>query len=159
MLTQLNVDNKEEVRVFNNLLKQQISHHNNIGRGLFEHAYDEEAIKSCGKRLIEDKNRGDISILMYQEVNELIGMCVYHIINNWVEGKSIAFIDELVIDKEYRDSGAGTQLFKEFENILKEENIDGIQLNCYTSNKEAIRFYEDKMNMTATSIVYDKKLL
>ena len=95
---------------------------------------------------------------MYQEVNELIGMCVYHIINNWVEGKSIAFIDELVIDKEYRDSGAGTQLFKEFENILKEENIDGIQLNCYTSNKEAIRFYEDKINMTATSIVYDKKL-
>lgn len=54
----------------------------------------------------------------------------------------VYFIEDIVVDKEYRKQGIGKELYLFLENRAREEDVDGIELNVWAFNEEALKFYE-----------------
>lgn len=55
---------------------------------------------------------------------------------------SYIFIDNLCVNKNYRNIGVGTLLFTSIKNFCLLKELDSIQLNVWDFNKIAINFYE-----------------
>lgn len=70
--------------------------------------------------------------------------------------KKSFLISTLGIKKEFQNKGIGTELIKEAKKLAKENNCDNINLNVWSFNEHAIRFYkhngfkEKKINMEIT---------
>lgn len=56
--------------------------------------------------------------------------------------RCIYFIEDIVVDEAYRRYGIGKQLYLFLENRAREEDVDGIELNVWAFNEEALKFYE-----------------
>lgn len=54
----------------------------------------------------------------------------------------VYFIEDIVVDKEYRKQGIGKELYLFLENRAREEDVDGIELNVWAFNEAALKFYE-----------------
>ena len=52
------------------------------------------------------------------------------------------FIEDIVVDKNYRRKGIGKKLYCFLKDKANEENIDAIELNVWAFNESAIKFYE-----------------
>lgn len=69
----------------------------------------------------------------------------------------ILFIEDICVDKNYKRKGIGRLLFNKIIKIAKENNIDSIELNVWSFNSDAIKFYEN-MGMTPKNIKYEYKM-
>ncbi|MEG0873631.1 MAG: GNAT family N-acetyltransferase [Clostridia bacterium] len=67
------------------------------------------------------------------------------------------WIDELVIDTEYRNSGYGKILMNKLEDIAKEENCKNIELCCWEFNNNAKAIYEH-LEYKEQRIIYEKNI-
>lgn len=56
--------------------------------------------------------------------------------------KTTYFIEDIVVDKNYRRKGIGKKLYCFLRDKANEENIDAIELNVWAFNESAIKFYE-----------------
>lgn len=54
----------------------------------------------------------------------------------------IYFIEDIVVDNMYRRQGIGKELYLFLENRAREEEVDGIELNVWSFNEDALKFYE-----------------
>lgn len=61
------------------------------------------------------------------------------------------FIDDIVVDSNYRRKGIGKALYEHLLNIAKSEMVDSIELNVWAFNKSAIKFYES-LGMTVKNM-------
>ena len=52
------------------------------------------------------------------------------------------FIEDIVVDKNYRRKGIGKKLYYFLKEQASKENIDAIELNVWAFNESAIKFYE-----------------
>lgn len=52
------------------------------------------------------------------------------------------FIEDIVVDKNFRRKGIGKKLYYFLKEQAIKENIDAIELNVWAFNESAIRFYE-----------------
>lgn len=59
-----------------------------------------------------------------------------------VKTKNILFIDDLIVDKNYRNKGLGQLLLLNIFNYAKEINCQTIELKAYIENKNAHKLYE-----------------
>src|SRR5262245_27239071 len=59
----------------------------------------------------------------------------------WQEG-SLGHVDELVVDRQYRERGVGTQLLTELVDLARRKGCRRIELDSAFHRKEAHRFYE-----------------
>ena len=86
-------------------------------------------------------------ILIYKEENNIVGL-VIGLINNDAE-ETYEFkapkrgrITELIVSKNIRSNGIGTQLLNAMENYLKSIGCQDILLGVFAYNEKAIKFYE-----------------
>lgn len=110
------------------------------------------------EKIISDKNM--ISILA--EINEtIVGFCIITI-KNPVENKGlvsrrVAYMEDLVVDEDYRGNGIGKKLFVEAKKRAIEFNVDSLELMVWEFNKEAIKFYKNQ-NMKTRSRIMEIKM-
>lgn len=59
-----------------------------------------------------------------------------------LKSSSYLFIDNFIINKDYRNKGVGKILFTSIKNFCLLKKLDNIQLNVWNFNEGAIKFYK-----------------
>ena len=96
---------------------------------------------------MEEVNKYEGKILLYQEDNSITGLII-GIINNEeestyeFESPKRGRITELIVSHESRSKGVGTKLLKAMEEYLSSEGCKDILLGVFAYNKKAKDFYE-----------------
>jgi len=93
---------------------------------------------------LEDDGFGDHPwywFLVAESNNKIIGMSFYFIRYSTWSGKFL-YLEDFVIDKEYRQQGIGSLLFEATIQICKDENLNGMTWQVLDWNSPAIKFYE-----------------
>lgn len=67
------------------------------------------------------------------------------------------FIDDIVVDSNYRRKGIGKALYEHLLNMAKSDKVDSIELNVWAFNKSALKFYES-LGMTVKNMKLEKIL-
>jgi ribosomal protein S18 acetylase RimI-like enzyme len=94
------------------------------------------------KKCIEDEN---YKIYAAEENNIIMGFCILQ--KKYINGHSMFFdmtnleIEDLCVDKDYRNKGIGKKLFETVLKYSKEEGIKRIELSVWEFNKNAKNFY------------------
>lgn len=70
--------------------------------------------------------------------------------------KSI-WIDEIIIDNNYRNNGYGKDLINEIFKFAKENDCQRIELNCWSFNADALKFY-DKLGFKQQRVILEKEV-
>ena len=134
----------------NNLLKLYIEgfivHYENR-KDIFER----QSIDDLRNKIIESLNSDEEKIIVIEDNNVIVGYLCYKIKRNSL------WIDEIVVGEKYRNNGYGKILMKEIENIAKEKKCKRVELNCWSFNKNALKFYEN-LGYTQQRIVFEKNI-
>jgi ribosomal protein S18 acetylase RimI-like enzyme len=75
--------------------------------------------------IIEEMNNPTNSIIVCEEGEKIVGALIAEV---WTD-KKYGYIEELIIDQDYRRKGIGTELFSYFEEVCKSKSIE--QINCH----------------------------
>ncbi|RKR12956.1 acetyltransferase (GNAT) family protein [Maribacter vaceletii] len=98
--------------------------------------------KILEERLIEMKKMNFQCIGVY-DVNKLIGICGFWILNKFYIGKHIE-PDNVYIAKEYRSRGVGKLMLDWIYEYAKENNCNSSEINCYVKNTRGVQFWEEQ---------------
>ena len=104
--------------------------------------------------LTEMINNPDELIFVIDDDKEIIGYVALQFKNKVT--KSI-WIDEIVIDNNYRNKGYGKMLVDKVYAYAKKNKCKRVELNCWCFNSNAIDFY-DKLGFSKQRIVYEKEI-
>ena len=137
----------------NNLLKLYIE-----GFNMHYEKRKDIFIKKTNEELKKDlinvlKSREKI-ILVIEVDNIIIGYVKFKY--NIKTTRSI-WIDEIIIDKDYQKKGYGKMLITEVTKFAEKNNYQRIELNCWSFNKDALKFYE-KIGFTQQRIIFEKEV-
>lgn len=101
---------------------------------------------------LNDKN----TFLLVAKEQEIVGIVYAEIIEKigrLTKSKKCLYINTLGTKKDYQNKGIGTLLINEIKKIAKEHKCDSINLNVWSFNENALKFYkhtgfkEQKINM------------
>lgn len=83
---------------------------------------------------------------IYEIDSKIVGLIFttikYNMSSELTKERKTAFIEYIVVSKNYQRKGIGTKLYKHLYNELKNKDIDSIELCVWGFNKEAVKFYE-----------------
>ena len=141
--------------------------------------FDEERANICDKlltKLIKDERQYDNSIeekiivkdyfknniknednilLCHEEDKTINGYIYLKLVD--ANNKRGYLIDGLYVDEEYRNNGIGTRLIESSLNIIKDTNIEFIDINVLAHNNNAINLYK-KFGFNEFKISFRKEL-
>mgnify|MGYP001465621659 FL=1 len=78
--------------------------------------------------------------LVAESNKKIIGMAFYFIRYSTWKGKML-FLEDFIVNKEYRRMGVGNKLFSEIIKIAQESNLNGMCWQVLDWNEVAINFY------------------
>lgn len=124
----------EKLQNITNKIQKEIEELINL---LFQNKYKRIINKKKIQRLIKNKNN---HILVAKKEKEIIGIAL--LIEVQTLSRKAGFLEEVIINKQYRNKGIGYFLILEILKIAKKEKLDCIE--CVTSNynKEALSMYK-----------------
>ena len=104
------------------------------------------------EKIINDKNSLNY---VYEDNGEIVGILTsskqtsrpLQILNSRI----VYFIDDIVVDSNHRKKGIGKKLFNHLLDQAKQDNVDAIELNVWSFNESAIKFYES-LGMTVKNM-------
>ncbi len=109
-------------------------------------------------RVINDKSS---YCYVYEENNKIVGVVIFSKRESSnlpiFKARKTYFIEDIVVDKEYKRKSIGKKLYELVRNKAKEEGIDVIELNVWAFNADAIKFYET-MGMTVKNMIFEEPL-
>lgn len=73
--------------------------------------------------------------------NKIIGMAVFYFAYSTWKGRYV-YLDDLIVDENYRRSGAGKLLFDAVYNFSKEHKVSQLRWHVLDWNEPAINFYK-----------------
>ena len=73
-----------------------------------------------------------------------------------IKKRKYCYIDDIIVDKNFRRKGYAKKLFNELKNQINTLNINDVELTVWPFNKEALLFYES-LGMTVKNIKYELK--
>lgn len=91
-------------------------------------------------------NNPSSDFLLYVLDNKVIGFSLLY--QKETKGLSLlvpckyAYLQDFVVDEEYRNRGYGTQLFEASKQWAKDNGMDYLRLSVFPSNDSGIRFYK-----------------
>lgn len=80
--------------------------------------------------------------IVAEENGIILGVLISLVINRLVKSKNILFVDDLIVNKDYRSNGIGDLLMQNTINFAKEHNCETIELKSYINNEKSHKFYE-----------------
>lgn len=97
---------------------------------------DEQVLKND---LIETINNSNILVL--EDNGKILGYVAYQIKDKHKHNITL-WVDELVIDKDNRNSGLGKKLMDKIKEIAKENDCKRIEFCCWSFNENAMNMYK-----------------
>lgn len=94
-------------------------------------------VKDYFKKVIKNK---DNILLCYEEDKIIKGYIYLKIVDN--TNKKGYLIDGLYVDNEYRNKGIATKLIENALNVIKDTNVDVVDINAMANNSAAINLYK-----------------
>lgn len=128
--------------------------------GLYKQFWNEAScIESMYKQFEKLQKRGSHIFLSAVEDNILIGS-VMGVICEELYGDCRPFLvlENMIVDKEYRNKGVGKALISELERIAKEKNCTQVILVTEENRPDACGFYESAGYSPVTHKGFKKKL-
>ena len=77
------------------------------------------------------------------EDNKVVGVLIARIINRLAKKKNILFIDDLIVNEKYRNTGIGKLLIQNAMDYAVNIDCESLELTSLISNINAHRFYEN----------------
>lgn len=93
--------------------------------------------QSYGIDMFQQLYEMGVGFLVAEENGYVIGYVIF-----WIKYENQGHIISIAVDKNYRRSGAGTQLLVKAISILSLLNIDAIYLEVNENNTGAVEFYK-----------------
>lgn len=116
---------------------------------LFQKNYYESIINSQNNISMGIEESGRIVAIILAEIKETSNISI-------IKKRNYCYIDDIVVDENYRRKGYARKLFNALKEKLGECNIDDIELTVWPFNKDAIVFYES-LGMSVKNIKYELK--
>lgn len=131
----------------------------------FEAQFDSNLKKHCystskGKdKLIKRiTNLFTILYVALNDDNKIIGFIDGSVLEDaWWYEETVASLDHICVDKEYRNKGIGNKLIDTFEQDVKNKGARYIRLLAFNSNNQAISLYKKK-GFIEYSTFYNKEI-
>ncbi len=105
--------------------------------------------------LLKDTNT---FILVAESDHNLVGFCEVSLKesskNPLLKARRVAWIEDLCIDKNYRERGIGKALFYESKRLAKSKGFEVMELMVWSFNEAALNFYEN-VGMKPRSIIME----
>ena len=90
---------------------------------------------------IHDNNH-DVSGLVYEKDNKIIGIAHYRRMPSPLRGKYIGFLDDLFVDPRHRKNGVGEKIIKELKVISKRNDWNLVRWITRNDNTKAKSLYQ-----------------
>ena len=117
----------------------------------FNYAEVEEMLRDPNKPTlvaVEDGNVRGYAICMYKELKD----------HPTLVDRKVMYIDDLCVDELCRGKGVGTALYEYVRNLAIETDCVNVELNVWSFNTSAIRFYE-KCGMVPQRVIMESEKL
>lgn len=152
MIREMNLNDYEDVRI---LVKQIHELHLSNRPDIYNDG--ESFPKEYFEKVLNDANNLNY---VYIENKKIVG-ALFTILQHTnplpiIKPRTYYFIENIVVDKNHRRKGIAKKLFNYLTLKAKENNIDSIELNVWSFNTEAIKFYES-MGMNIKNIRMETK--
>lgn len=132
---------KKDIESINILRKQVNDLHVKCEPNIFKGFTNE--LKEYVNNFIQDENK---ILLVYEEDNKIVSYAMLEILEkaetSYRFGMKFLEIHEIGVDINCRSKGIGQQMMGRIKQIAKENNLNQIQLNCWSFNEKALKFYE-----------------
>lgn len=152
MIREMNLNDYEDVRI---LVKQIHELHLSNRPDIYNDG--ESFPKEYFKKVLNDANNLNY---VYVENKKIVGALNASLQHTnplpIIKPRTFYFIENIVVDKNHRRKGIAKKLFHYLTLKAKENNIDSIELNVWSFNTEAIKFYES-MGMNIKNIRMETK--
>lgn len=114
------------------------------------------------KKIIDEINKFEGKMFLYEEDNEILGLIVGLINNERTDEYDFKApkrgrVTELIVTKKTRSKGIGKKLLERITEYLKEKDCEDILIGVFAYNENAINFYE-KNNYHTRMIEMTKKI-
>lgn len=106
---------------------------------LYENKLNYEKFKEIYKLKLEDKNSYYIVAVID---NKIVGVLTSEINIQLHRERKQCFVEDLIVDEDYRNKGIGKALLQKAVEYAKENDCEVIELTSYIENENAHRFYE-----------------
>ena len=97
----------------------------------------------------------------YVEDNKIIGVVLgkKEVTNSIpiLKPRIIYFIDDIVVDKNFRHKGIGKKLYNYVLDKAKDNKVDSIKLTVWAFNRDAVNFYKS-LGMNEKNIRFEQKI-
>lgn len=107
---------------------------------LYESKLKYERFKEIYHLKLKDTNNYYIVAILK---NRIVGILTSEIQVKLHRAKKQSFIEDLIVDKEYRRQGIGKALLQNAIDYAKENDCEVIELTSYIKNENAHQFYEN----------------
>ena len=107
---------------------------------LYKNKIRYEIFSEIYKSKLEDNNSYYIVAV---EDDKIVGVLISEIQVKIHRAKKQCFVDDLIVDENYRNRGIGRQLLQNAVDYAKDQDCEVIELTSYRDNVNAHRFYEN----------------
>lgn len=152
MIREMNLNDYEDVKI---LVRQIHELHLSNRPDIYNDG--ESFPKECFEKVLSDVNNLNYVYVENKKIVGVLNATLQH--TNplpIIKPRTYYFIENLVVDKNHRRKGIAKKLFNYLTLKAKENNIDSIELNVWSFNTEAIKFYES-MGMNIKNIIMEIK--
>jgi len=95
-----------------------------------------------GLKLLFDANNADILVAKHK--NKVVGMITMQRMISTSEGSYVGWIEDLIIDEEYRKMGVGKSMMRTIMELAHKRGYARIQLAADKENAKALYFYQKR---------------
>ena len=117
---------------------------------------NKETQEKALKKIIEDKNIGDIFVAVKE--NKVIAMVNILYTISTALGEKVAILEDMVVLDSFRNQNIGSQLIEFTMNYLKENSVKRVTLLTDGDNYNAHKFYEKQGFNKSSMIAFRKSL-
>lgn len=93
-----------------------------------------------------EKRNSRIFVVEDMKSEKLLGYSIVNIMNpksiSILKNKKFLYIDDIMVKSSFKMNGIGKRLFNHIKEFAKNNEVESIQLNVWSFNEDAIKFYE-----------------
>jgi PhnO protein len=107
---------------------------------LYDNKLKYEIFSKIYKEKVSDNNSYYIVAISN---GKIVGILTSEIQTKLHRAKKQSFIEDLIVEKNYRNNGIGKELLQNAIEYAKKQDCEVVELTCYLQNDNAHRFYEN----------------
>ena len=100
--------------------------------------------QSRGLKLLLNNDKACVLVAELIDDNKILSMCSLQTFISTAEGGEVGFIEDLIVDADYRHQGIATKLLTEILLWARQKDLTRIQLLADKTNTSALAFYEQQ---------------